>query len=42
MEHLNVPGSKAKQIAAEESKIRLNSHPRDYPFVIEHGKGTRV
>jgi hypothetical protein len=39
---LSVPGQKAKQIAAEERNIRLNSYPRAYPFMMDKGKGTRA
>ena len=42
MKRLNVPGPKAKQIIARDSKYISNSYSRAYPFVMDHGKGTEV
>jgi len=35
----NVPGPKARAILARDKKHTSPSYPRDYPFVMDHGKG---
>jgi len=36
---LDVPGPKAQAILARDKKHTSPSYPRDYPFVMDHGKG---
>lgn len=39
---LNVPGPHAQAILERDHKFISQSYPRDYPFVMDHGKGTQV
>ena len=39
---LNVPGPKAQAILARDAATISASYPRDYPFVMDHGRGTEV
>jgi len=39
---LNVPGPNAQAILERDHKFISQSYPRDYPFVMDHGKGTVV
>lgn len=36
------PGPKAKQILERDAKVLSPSYARDYPFVMDHGKGAEV
>ncbi len=37
-----LPGPKAKAMIARDSAVVSPSYPRDYPFVMSHGRGTEV
>jgi 4-aminobutyrate aminotransferase len=37
-----LPGPKARALLARDAKVVSPSYPRDYPFVMSHGKGTEV
>ncbi|MCS7060197.1 MAG: acetyl ornithine aminotransferase family protein [Anaerolineae bacterium] len=37
-----VPGPKARAVLARDSKVISPSYPRDYPFVMSHGRGSEV
>jgi len=39
---LNTPGPRAQAIVERDQKFISPSYPRDYPFVMDHGKGTEV
>ncbi len=39
---MNVPGPKAQAILARDAATISASYPRDYPFVMDHGRGTEV
>jgi 4-aminobutyrate aminotransferase len=39
---LNLPGPKAQAILKRDTATISPSYPRDYPFVMSHGKGTMV
>ena len=39
---LNTPGPKAQEILKRDAATISPSYPRDYPFVMSHGKGTQV
>lgn len=39
---MQLPGSKAEAIIARDHKVISPSYPRDYPFVMDHGKGVEV
>ncbi len=39
---LDVPGPKAQAILKRDAATISPSYPRDYPFVMDHGKGTQV
>src|SRR5919109_431996 len=39
---LDVPGPKARAILARDTATISPSYPRDYPFVMDRGKGTEV
>ncbi len=39
---LNLPGPKAQEILKRDAATISPSYPRDYPFVMDHGKGTQV
>lgn len=40
IEKLNVPGPKAQALVERDLAVVSQSYPRDYPFVMEHGKGS--
>lgn len=40
MQKLNLPGPKAAAMVARDQKVISRSYPRDYPFVMDHGKGS--
>ena len=42
IQKLNVPGPKAQAILKRDTATISPSYPRDYPFVMSHGKGTSV
>ncbi len=37
-----LPGPKARALAARDAGVTTPSYPRDYPFVMSHGRGTEV
>ena len=37
-----LPGPKSRAMIERDTKVTSPSYPRDYPFVISHGKGTEV
>lgn len=37
-----LPGPKARAIIARDAEVISPSYPRDYPFVMSHGRGTEV
>jgi 4-aminobutyrate aminotransferase len=39
---MQLPGPKAKAIVARDQKVISPSYPRDYPFVMDYGRGTEV
>jgi 4-aminobutyrate aminotransferase len=39
---LNVPGPKAREILVRDAATISASYPRDYPFVMDYGRGTEV
>lgn len=39
---LDVPGPRAREILKRDAATISPSYPRDYPFVMDHGKGTEV
>lgn len=40
MQKMNLPGPKAAALVARDQKVVSDSYPRDYPFVMDHGKGS--
>ncbi len=38
----DLPGPKARAMIERDAKVASPSYPRDYPFVISHGKGTEA
>ena len=42
MDPMKLPGPKAQAIIARDKAVISPSYPRGYPFVMDHGKGTRV
>ena len=38
----NLPGPKARELLARDALVVSPSYPRDYPFVMSHGKGAEV
>jgi len=42
MQQLNLPGPKARAIVERDRAVISPSYPRDYPFVMDHGKGSEV
>ncbi|HVF15419.1 MAG TPA: acetyl ornithine aminotransferase family protein, partial [Steroidobacteraceae bacterium] len=38
----SLPGPKAQALLARDAKVVSPSYPRDYPFVMSHGKGAEV
>ena len=43
-EHIRMPlpGPKAQAMLARDAEVISPSYPRDYPFVMSHGRGTEV
>lgn len=39
MKPMNLPGPKAHALVKRDSAVISQSYPRDYPFVMDHGKG---
>jgi 4-aminobutyrate aminotransferase len=37
-----LPGPKARALIARDAAVISPSYPRDYPFVMSHGRGTEV
>ena len=37
-----LPGPKARAMIARDAEVISPSYPRDYPFVMAHGRGTEV
>ena len=37
-----LPGPKARALLARDAKVVSPSYPRDYPFVMDHGRGAEV
>ena len=37
-----LPGPKARAMIARDAEVISPSYPRDYPFVMSHGRGTEV
>ena len=37
-----LPGPKARELLARDALVVSPSYPRDYPFVMSHGKGAEV
>jgi 4-aminobutyrate aminotransferase len=37
-----LPGPKARAMIARDAEVVSPSYPRDYPFVMSHGKGAEV
>ena len=42
MERFNLPGPKARAIVERDQVVISPSYPRGYPFVKDHGSGTKV
>src|SRR5512138_2216550 len=42
MNKLNVPGPKSLALIERDKKVISSSYPRNYPFVMDHGKGVEV
>ena len=42
MEPMNLPGPKARALIKRDSSVISPSYPRDYGFVMDHGKGSEV
>ncbi len=42
MHTMNLPGPKAREIVERDKAVISPSYPRDYPFVMDHGKGVEV
>ncbi len=42
MEAMKLPGPKARALLKRDSAVISPSYPRDYPFVMDHGKGCEV
>lgn len=40
MEPMTLPGPKARALVKRDSAVISPSYPRDYPFVMDHGKGS--
>jgi 4-aminobutyrate aminotransferase len=40
--HTELPGPKAKALLARDANVVSPSYPRDYPFVMSHGKGAEI
>ena len=39
---MDLPGPKSRAMIERDTKVASPSYPRDYPFVISHGKGTEA
>src|SRR5689334_14416914 len=37
-----LPGPKARALLARDAEVTSPSYPRDYPFVMSHGRGAEV
>ena len=42
MKVMNLPGPKTKAMIERDAKVISPSYPRDYPFAMDHGKGSYV
>ncbi|RPH56277.1 MAG: acetyl ornithine aminotransferase family protein [Chloroflexi bacterium] len=42
MEPMKLPGPKARALVKRDSSVISPSYPRDYPFVMDHGKGSEL
>lgn len=42
MHPMKLPGPKARALVKRDSAVISPSYPRDYPFVMDHGKGSEV
>ena len=40
--HTELPGPKARALLARDAEVVSPSYPRDYPFVMSHGRGVEV
>jgi len=40
--HTELPGPKARDLLARDAEVVSPSYPRDYPFVMSHGRGAEV
>ena len=40
MEPMQLPGPKARALIKRDSSVISPSYPRDYPFAMDHGKGS--
>ncbi|HMB43846.1 MAG TPA: aminotransferase class III-fold pyridoxal phosphate-dependent enzyme, partial [Luteimonas sp.] len=40
--HTELPGPKARALLARDAEVVSPSYPRDYPFVMSHGRGAEV
>ncbi|HEY1313466.1 MAG TPA: acetyl ornithine aminotransferase family protein [Steroidobacteraceae bacterium] len=40
--HTDLPGPKARELLARDALVVSPSYPRDYPFVMSHGKGAEI
>ena len=38
----DLPGPKARELLARDALVVSPSYPRDYPFVMSHGKGAEI
>ncbi|HEY2683273.1 MAG TPA: acetyl ornithine aminotransferase family protein [Steroidobacteraceae bacterium] len=38
----DLPGPKARELLARDARVVSPSYPRDYPFVMSHGKGAEI
>ena len=39
---MELPGPRARALMARDAAVTTPSYPRDYPFVMSHGRGTEV
>ena len=42
MQYLNLPGPKARAVVERDRAVISPSYPRDYPFVMDHGRGSEL
>src|SRR5712691_1774661 len=40
--HMPLPGPKARALIARDAAVTSPSYPRDYPFVMSHGRGAEA